>query len=144
MLTFIKFRNVQLHYVQIIYTKFPQHQTINMKIWITVHLCPYIQYGFQCNDFYTTHTHYIFVGISCTKCWLRQKCKKCGQNFTHNKYIMAFIAPIFLKFTTTQCTNLLYRSVSKRVIYIYIYIYIYKERERERQRERETERKKHG
>jgi len=114
-LTFTKFRNVQLHSVQIIYTKFLQNQTINMIICVTVHLCPHIQYGFQCNDLYTTHTQYIFVGISCTKSWLRQKCKKCGQNFTHNKYSMAFTAPIFIKFTTTQCTNLLYLSVSKRV-----------------------------
>lgn len=94
---------------------FSNIRQLTWKVWTTVHLCPYIQYNFQCNDFHTTHTQYIFVDISCTKCWLRQKCKKCGQNFTHNKYSMAFTAPIFIKFTTTQCTNLLHWSVSKRV-----------------------------
>ena len=112
-LTFTKFGNVQMHYVQIIYTKFLQNQTNNRK-QITVHACPYVKYSFQCNEFYTTHIQYIFVRISCTKCWLRQKCKKCGQNFTHNKYSMAFTAPIFIEFITTQCTNLLYQNVSPK------------------------------
>jgi hypothetical protein len=67
------------------------------EVWIELHLCPEVMYGFHCADFQETHEHSIkCLDISCTKLY---------PNWTRNVENMETISFMPISKHGLHCTN---------------------------------------